>query len=93
MKNKKSSSKRWLWMVVVFFLVINFPSLKNIWVLHQEINDLKRLESKIERENKELQERAKQLNTDREVERIAREQLGLIKPGEHLLVPVVSSRP
>jgi len=93
MTSKKSAAKRWLWLVLVFFLVINLPSLKNMWVLHQEINDLKRQESKIKRENQELQVQAKRLNTEREVERIAREQLGLIKPGEHLLVPVIGARP
>jgi len=91
--NKKNSSKRWLWLLVVFFFVINLPSLKNIWVLQQEIDDLERQESKIKQENRELQTQAKRLQSDQEVERIAREQLGLIKPGEHLLVPVVGSRP
>ena len=33
-------------------------------------------------ENAKLQQRAKQLKTDAEVERLAREQYGLVKPGE-----------
>lgn len=91
--NKKRSPRRWLWLVVVFFLVINLPSLKNVWVLHQEIGDLKQREGLLKQENKTLQAQAQRLKTNQEVERIAREQLGLIKPGEHLLVPVVSGRP
>lgn len=90
--NKKSASKRWLWLIVVFFLVINLPSLKNIWVLHQEIGDLEQQKHKITQENQSLRDASKRLQTNQEVERIAREQLGLIKPGEHLLVPV-SGRP
>lgn len=91
--NKRHSPRRWLWLVLVFFLVINLPSLKNVWVLHQEIGDLKHRESQLRQENKTLKTQAQRLKTNQEVERIAREQLGLIKPGEHLLVPVLDGRP
>ncbi|MGE5381626.1 MAG: FtsB family cell division protein [Methylocystaceae bacterium] len=86
--NKKPSSRRWLWLLLAFFLVINLPSIKNMWTLHQQLGDLQRQESMIKKQNKALESQVKLLKTDSEVEKIAREQLGLIKPGEHLLVPV-----
>lgn len=87
--NKNSSPRYWLWLLLAFFLIVNLPSIKNMWTLHQHINDLQHQESMIKKQNQDLKIQVKNLKTDQEVEKIAREQLGLIKPGEHLLVPVV----
>ncbi|WP_258360686.1 FtsB family cell division protein [Moorella sulfitireducens] len=40
-------------------------------------------------ENNRLQEQIKELNNDNYIERIAREELGLIKPGESVIIQAV----
>jgi len=49
----------------------------------------------LDQQSRELQARVDQLNTDAEVERIAREQYGLVKPGEEAfgVLPAPGSAP
>lgn len=91
MNKRGKRKKRWLWLVVILFLALNIPGLKNIWTLHHEIERLKREETTLLEEQKRLNEQVARLKSDQEIERMAREQLGLIKPGEHVLVPVVKN--
>ncbi|RCW41168.1 MULTISPECIES: septum formation initiator family protein [unclassified Halanaerobium] len=65
---------------------------------YQNIKKMERLQNKIERlennineakeENKKLAEELQNVDSDEYIEKIAREKLGLVKPGEVLVMPV-----
>jgi cell division protein DivIC len=90
MKNKAKKSPRWVWLIVLLFVAINIPGIKNILVVNEQMNTLRHEESRLLQEQKALNNEIKRLNTPAEMERLAREELGMIRPGEKLMVPVVS---
>lgn len=53
-----------------------------------ELADLRRQAEKLERQNERLQERLLQLNDPRELERLARACLGMVRPGETAFVAI-----
>lgn len=81
--------------IIALVAVIIITALFNFW---QNIQRMERLESEIknikeeietaEAENEELREQLENTNDPEYIEEVAREKLGLIKPGEMLLVPV-----
>lgn len=58
--------------------------------LHREAARLDREVATLRRENAQLREEIRRLHTPLYIERLAREQLGLVKPGE---IPVIIVRP
>jgi len=72
------------------FLVVNWwlPQYQNIQNLKGRIAGLEERKQTLESQNQELQDQINWLGTEAAVERLAREELGLIKPGEQVLIKV-----
>ncbi|HEV8338638.1 MAG TPA: septum formation initiator family protein [bacterium] len=58
--------------------------------LHREADRLSRELGTLRRENAQLREEIRRLHTPQYIERLAREQLGLVRPGE---IPIILVRP
>ncbi|MBI3975857.1 MAG: cell division protein FtsL [Armatimonadetes bacterium] len=58
--------------------------------LHREADRLSREAGALRRENAQLREEIRRLHTPQYIERLAREQLGLVRPGE---IPIILVRP
>ncbi len=69
--------------LVVVGILFTFGTPARTWYdQRQEIVAARDRTAVLDQQSRELQARVDQLNTDAEVERIAREQYGLVKPGE-----------
>ena len=68
--------------VVVAGLAMLSSSFLQVYRMEREVARLERLKSDIQERNATLREEIKLLHTSAYVEKIAREQLGLVKPGE-----------
>ena len=83
--------------IIIFSVFIIFGlSFIKVYNNYQEINSLSNrldsLENEIqlaEKENQELKDYLANIEDDEYVEKIAREKLGLVKPGEMLIIPVI----
>lgn len=62
------------------------PQYQRIQELNAKITELERRKLEVQTVNQELQERITWLGTDAAVERLAREELGMVKPGERILL-------
>jgi cell division protein FtsB len=75
--------------VIVIIAFFNFwQNMQKMNKLEKEIDNIKEEIAAAEAENKELREQLKNTNDLEYIEEVAREKLGLVKPGEMLLVPV-----
>ena len=71
------------WLVMTVVAVVNDRGYLAMWRMQYATVQLAQEVQKIERENREFLREAKRLQSDmRAIERIAREELGLVKPGE-----------
>lgn len=78
-----------LGMVMLFYLVISFGT--NFNRLHTMQQDVEKIEAQVkelQKKNEQLKEQLKMAQTDSYVEKVAREELNLVKPGESRIVPV-----
>lgn len=64
------------------------PQYMNIRDINAQIAELERQKQELQQTNVELKEDIRQLNNDAAVEKMAREKLGLVKPGEKTLIEV-----
>lgn len=67
-----------------------FPRVKTIAELSERRDTLLVEKAKLEKEQKALQVKLEKAGTPENIERLAREQLGMVKPGEQRLIPVLS---
>jgi cell division protein FtsB len=75
--------------VIIIFALFNFwQNIHKMERLENEIESIKEEIEKAEAENNELREQLENTNDPEYIEEVAREKLGLVKPGEMLLVPV-----
>jgi cell division protein FtsB len=75
--------------VIIIFALFNFwQNIQKMERLENEIESIKEEIEKAEAENNELREQLENTNDPEYIEEVAREKLGLVKPGEMLLVPV-----
>lgn len=75
--------------ILVVLALMFGPPLKNIWDMKQEIKALKMQKAALLKRNAELIELQKSLKTDEAIEKLAREELGMIKPDEKVIVKVI----
>ncbi len=75
-------------LVALLFLAV-FPT-RTYLAQRRDLAATERRLTVLSRENKELAERVNRLNTDAEIERLAREQYNLVRPGEeaYAILPV-----
>jgi cell division protein FtsB len=77
---------------MVFLVVcsISFGSqVVTIWEMKQEIKSLTAKKEQLIQKNKQYQANLNAVRSDAMLEKLAREELGMIKPGEKLLVEVL----
>lgn|GEM_PF-3257671 len=93
MKGRKLFSKVMIAAVIVaaaYVVLISDYSIINVGTLFLEKEDLKKNLERMEKEQEELIWEQEQIRKDRfELERLAREKLGMVKPGEKLFKAVV----
>jgi cell division protein FtsL len=88
--NNKSRPKLILAGVLVVFLMLPVaPRVKMVWDLNQRIERLENQKALLEQHRNELEQELKQANSPAMVEKIAREQLGMVKKGETRVVEVL----
>ncbi|MGI5911259.1 MAG: FtsB family cell division protein [Syntrophomonadaceae bacterium] len=76
--------------VVIFFLLAPIvPQLRSIWELHRQMEKLQEQKAELESIQQELQQELKEASSLATVERIAREQLGMVKEGESRIVKII----
>lgn len=80
-------------LVLLFYLAITFTlQFHRLAALHQEIRQVQKQVTELQSKNSELREQLKRVQSDSYIEQMAREKLGLIKPGEARIVPLEPSR-
>ena len=78
--------------VVVFLFAFVYPT-STFFQQRSEVNEAEERLERLEAETRRLEQQTKKLNTDAEIERLAREQYGLVRPGEtpYAIVPASST--
>ena len=77
--------------VVIIALIAVFNFYQNMTKMNQLENQIKKIESQItqaEAENQKLKRQLENSNSYEYIEEVAREKLGLVKPGEKMFIPV-----
>lgn len=88
--NQRRNKKTLLMGLVCLFIVFTIvPRAKTVWDLTQQKQELKQQRTKLQQVNLSLKKQSDRLNSLAAVERIAREQLGMVKQGEKVIVEVV----
>lgn len=91
--------QRWGWVLAVVLLGALALTVSGILPFRQLVSQQRQIErtqdqlSALEHENQVLSEDIEMLGTDAEIERIAREQYGLVRPGEVAYVVVMPREP
>lgn len=86
-KGSKISFSRVL--LILFVLWVGFHFSRNAWDNHklrQEISSLEKQMSVLELRGAELEREIKEWQSPENIERVAREELGLVKPGEVMYI-------
>lgn len=77
--------------IIVITVIAAFHFYQNIEKMNRLENKINNIEQEIaeaEAENQKLKEQIENSNNNEYIEEVAREKLGLVKPGEKLLIPV-----
>ena len=86
-KQKKISPARLILTgIVIVLLVVFLLSVKNIWDLKQEQEELKQTNAALNEQKAELDTELKNVNDSNYIEEQARTQLNMVKPGEILYI-------
>jgi len=90
-RQKKKSRRKPLAVILVlaFFALLFGPQLKTVWEMKKEIKSLQAQKSELLKRKAELTKLERDLQTDEMIEKMAREQLGMVKPDEKVIVKVV----
>jgi cell division protein ftsL len=74
--------KKMRYAIVILFALALVQQVYTIYSLHQEKQQLEQQLQELKKENESLSEQKKLLEDDKHIEGVAREELGLVKPGE-----------
>jgi cell division protein FtsL len=91
MNKRKKKSKLGLFVIVGILVYFSYVVIDQQKILYAKENQMTTIEKKIDEQkrlNEELQRQKKILNTDEYAEKVARDKLGMIKPGERVFVDV-----
>ena len=89
--NKRKTSKLGLFVIIGFFVYFAYVFIDQQKVLYAKEIEMDNIQAKIEEEmklNEELKKQKEMLGSDEYVEKIAREKLGMVKPGERIFVDI-----
>lgn len=82
-RKKRVPLIRWAALIVgLVILVIAFQRMYSLYELHCQIREAEIRKEELLKENAELKERIEELNDPAVIERKARDDLGMVKPGE-----------
>ncbi|MEA1960378.1 MAG: septum formation initiator family protein [Bacillota bacterium] len=76
----------------IILVVAIVPRSKTIWELSQRKNELEKEKACLEQINREKQMQLDKLDSPEAIERIAREQLGMVKEGERVIMQVIPQK-
>ncbi|MDD5921981.1 MAG: septum formation initiator family protein [Eubacteriales bacterium] len=86
-KKRRISTSRLIMFGVLLIIVLLFAvSVRNVWTLRAEQKELKRENKQLTVQKAKLQKELKNVNDKNYIEKQARQQLKLIKPGETLFI-------
>jgi len=88
-RRRRSQSRRFVVILCILVLWVGFNFARNAYRnyrLRLEIESLRREIAAIELRNKQLEDEIENWQSPEYVERVAREELGLVKPGERVYV-------
>lgn len=89
MINKKPFKLVITTLVCICLMITIIPRAKTIWELSQRKTELEQQKVLLVEKNKALTNEFKQAESLENMERIAREQLGMVKNGEQIIMPVI----
>lgn len=84
-KRWKLTPRFWGFLFAIFFAYMAIAyatSFSQIWRLKSEIQHIEEQIARVEARNQELREELEYLQSEEYIERVARQELGLVKPGE-----------
>ncbi len=94
MKNKKGGQSffsKFVILVVCLLLVANLvPRAKNFWELSGRKNDLEQKKTEMLKQQEVLAQQLESLDCPQTIEKIAREELGMVKKGETFVLEVLN---
>lgn len=73
----------------VFFCVLFLPLQIKAWRLQSELNHLQQQKQLLLQQQQQIQQQIGYYSSDAYVEEAARQELGLVKPGEYLVLPAI----
>ena len=79
-------------LLCIILLITLVPRTMNIWELSVKKKDLEQEKAHLVQINQIKQKELDELGTPQAIERIAREQLGMVKSGERLIVKVIEEK-
>lgn len=80
----------------IIFVLIGLtvvPKIKTIWELSERRDQLEQQKAILAKQNKKLEQELKRLDSHIAVEKLAREQLGMVKNGEQYVTPLTTDNP
>ncbi len=77
-------------MIFVLIGLTVVPKVKTIWELSERRDQLEQQKAILAKENKKLEQELKSLDSRVAVEKLAREQLGMVKNGEQYVLPLTN---
>lgn len=84
-RNKRKAVLTYKWVVIIILILGSIFLAKKfyrLWEIKQDMSQTIQQEEQLKEENEKLHEKKARLNTPEEIMRQAREQFGLVKPGE-----------
>ncbi|CFX10601.1 Septum formation initiator [Syntrophomonas zehnderi OL-4] len=76
-------------LICMFLMITIVPRVHTIWELANRKSELQQEKLTLTKINKERQKELEELKSPEAIERIAREQLGMIKKGERVVIEVI----
>ena len=80
-------------LLIAYFAFSLTAQMGRLWYMQRNIAEMERSVRELRQRNEELWKKIKLLQSDAYVEKVAREKLGLVKPGETRVVPVPQTPP
>ncbi len=83
--------KAMIYLLIIVIIIFAFKLVSNIRKVNKMESELNNLQQQVQEElerNKELKKEIERVKSDDYIEKVARDELGLVKPGEILFIPV-----
>ncbi len=83
--------KAMIYLLIIVIIVFTFQLINNMRKVNKMENELNKLQQQVQKEidrNEELKEEIERVKSHDYIEKVARDELGLVKPGEILFIPV-----